>query len=247
MNLNHTTTANSSSTSQEATTVFVVDGDDSACDVLESLIRSAGWHPTISRTAEEFLCRPRAMSPGCLISDANLPGLGGLELQKRIADRTELPIIFVSDRIDIRTTVEAMKRGAFEFLTKPFVRDLLLQAIEQAIARSHVVLQSLACSRALQERYHSLSRREREVMTLVVSGRLNKQVGGELGISEITVKAHRGKLMRKMRARSFAELVNMATSLRRDSLPASPWFDVPRELAGATYGLGDPRMTARLT
>jgi FixJ family two-component response regulator len=194
--------------------VYVVDGDISVRARLESLIRSAGWRPEMAASAEEFLAHPRAMKPGCLVVDSDLPGLKGLELQKLVSDRIEMPVIFMSSRADVQMTVQAMKAGALEFLTKPVVRDTLLDAIGTAIERSCAALLQLTRILALQERYQSLSRREREVMGLLVVGRLNKQVGSELGISEITVKAHRGKMMRKMRAGSFAELVTMAASLR---------------------------------
>jgi FixJ family two-component response regulator len=195
--------------------VFVVDADPRSREVLEELIVSAGLRCATAATAEEFLAYPPAMTPGCLLVDLNLPGIGGLELQRRVFDRTELPIIFVTARADVQATVRAMKAGAFDFIIKPVVTEVVLSAIRQALERSRVEMRRLATMRALQRRYESLSRREREVMELVVAGRLNKQVGGELGISEITVKAHRGKLMRKMQAGSFAELVNMAASLRR--------------------------------
>ena len=194
--------------------VFVVDSDPAVRETLEPLLSSAGWAPRMIASAEEFLEQPREMTPACLLLELALPGLSGLDLQRLVRDRPELPIIFMSAHADIPTTVRAMKGGAFEFLTKPYVRDVLLDAVGSAIERSHAALRHMMQVHALQERYESLSRREREVMSLVVSGRLNKQVGGELGISEITVKAHRGKMMRKMRAASFAELVTMAASLR---------------------------------
>jgi FixJ family two-component response regulator len=193
--------------------VFVVDSDASVRESLEWLIRSAGWQPRMAASAEEFLACPRTPAPCCLLVELRLPGLSGLDLQRLVFDRTEMPVIFLSGHVDISATVQAMKAGAFEFLTKPFVGDVLLHAIRHAIERSRAALRQLGEVRAIHERYESLSRREREVMERVVCGRLNKQVGGELGISEITVKAHRGKLMRKMHARSLAELVNLAASL----------------------------------
>ena len=194
--------------------VFVVDDDISVCESLESLIRSAGWQPEIFQSAQEFLSRPRASVPSCLLLDVNLPDLSGLDLQKRIAvDRTDMPIIFITGYGDIPMTVQAMRAGAVEFLTKPFGDDVLLGAIQNAIDRSHAALGQEAEMQALHDSYASLSRREREVMALVVSGLLNKQVGFELGISEITVKAHRGQVMRKMKARSLPDLVNMAARL----------------------------------
>ena len=194
--------------------VFVVDDDVSVRESLELLIRSAGWHPETFASAHEFLCHPRVPSPNCLILDLGLPDLNGLDLQSRVADsRIEMPIIFITGYGDIPTTVRAMKAGAVEFLTKPFGEDVLLMAIRGAIERSQIVQTKETEVRALRDRYASLSRREREVMTLVVAGRLNKQVGGELGISEITVKAHRGNMMRKMEASSLPHLVNMAARL----------------------------------
>ena len=194
--------------------VFVVDDDSSVRKALELLIDSAGWQPETFASAEEFLSCPRVLAPSCLVLDVNLPDLNGLELQKRVAvDRTDMPIIFISGYGDVPMTVQAMKAGAVEFLTKPFDHDVLLSAIRHAIEHSHTALGREAEIRALRDCYALLTRREREVMALVVSGLLNKQVGGELGISEITVKAHRGNVMRKMKAGSFADLVNLAAKL----------------------------------
>ena len=200
--------------------VFVVDDDVSVRESLESLIRCAGWEPETFVSAQEFLSRPRVRGPSCLILDVALPDLSGLDLQKRIAvDRIDMPIIFITGYGDVPMTVQAMKAGAVEFLTKPFGDDVLLSAIRNAIERSQTALRHEAEIRALRDCHASLSRREREVMELVVSGLLNKQVGFELGISEITVKAHRGKLMRKMNAGSLADLVNMAARLRLAPAP----------------------------
>lgn len=195
--------------------VFVVDDDISVRESLELLVRNAGWQPQLFASAQEFLARPRVLAPSCLVLDVSLPGLNGLDLQKRIAAaRHDLPIIFITGHGDIPTTVRAMKAGAVEFLTKPFGDEVLLNAIRGAIARSQTALGREAEVQALRSCYSSLTSREREVMSLVVTGLLNKQVGDELGISEITVKAHRGKMMRKMNAGSLPHLVKMAARLR---------------------------------
>jgi len=194
--------------------VFVVDDDISVRESLELLIRSEGWQPETFASAQEFLAHPRKLAPSCLVLDVSLPGLNGLDLQKRVAvERIEMPIIFITGHGNVPMTVQAMKAGAVEFLTKPFSDDVLLSAIRNAIERSLTALGHEAEMRALRDRYASLTRREREVMALVASGLLNKQVGGELGISEITVKAHRGQAMQKMKADSLADLVKMAARL----------------------------------
>jgi FixJ family two-component response regulator len=195
--------------------VFVVDDDASVRDSLESLIRCESWQPETFASAQEFLDYPRALIPHCLVLDVSLPGLNGLDLQRLVAgERTAMPIIFITGYGDVPMTVQAMKAGAVEFLTKPFNDGVLLTAIRGALERSRVALSREAEMRALRDRYASLSPRERQVMALVVSGLLNKQIGGELGISEITVKAHRGKVMQKMKADSLADLVKMAARLR---------------------------------
>jgi FixJ family two-component response regulator len=195
--------------------VFVVDDDVSVRESLELLIQNEGWKPKTFASAQEFLDCPRAVVPNCLLLDISLPGMNGLDLQKRIAiERTEMPIIFITGSGDVPKSVQAMKAGAVEFLTKPFNDEVLLTAIRQALERSRLALAQEAEMRELRDRYASLTPREREVMGLVVSGLLNKQVGGELGISEITVKAHRGQVMQKMKANSVADLVKMAERLQ---------------------------------
>ena len=211
--------------SETAPIVFVVDDDISVRESLELLIRHEGWQPRLFSSAKDFLVLPRTSSPSCLVLDVNLPDLNGLDLQKRVAaDRINMPIIFITGYGDIPMTVRAMRAGAIEFLTKPFGDDVLLSAIRHALQRSRTALEREAEMHELRECYGSLTRREREVMALVVSGRLNKQVGDELSISEITVKAHRGKVMRKMKAESLADLVNMAARLR---IPRSAGTNAP--------------------
>ena len=195
--------------------VFVVDDDVSVRESLELLIRTEGWQPKSFASAQEFLAHPRVSVPSCLVLDVVLPDLNGLELQKRMAaDQSEMPVIFITAYGKVPMSVEAMKGGAIEFLTKPFDDDVLLSAIRNAIDRSRGALRQEVELRELRDEYATLTRREREVMGLVVSGLLNKQVGGELGISEITVKAHRGRVMQKMKAGSLADLVTKAGRLR---------------------------------
>src|ERR1700686_383149 len=194
--------------------VFVVDDDISVRESLELLIRCEGWQPETFSSGQEFLTRPRVLVPSCLVLDFSLPGLNGLELQKRMAvERTDMPIIFITGYRDVPMTVQAMKAGAVEFLTKPFSEGALVNAIRAALERSRFALSRGAEMRVLHDRYAALSSRERQVMALVVSGLLNKQVGGELCISEITVKAHRGKVIQKMKADSLPDLVRMAAKL----------------------------------
>ena len=194
--------------------VFVVDDDISVREALESLIREAGWDPLIFASAQEFLDFSRPAVPSCLVLDVSLPDLNGLDLQQKIThERSHIPVIFITGYGDVPMTVRAMKAGAVEFLTKPFGDEVLLDAIQSAIRRSSIALGEEADLQVLQNRYATLSGREREVMTLVVSGLMNKQVGGRLGISEITVKAHRGRVMQKMKAGSLADLVNIAGKL----------------------------------
>ena len=193
--------------------VFVVDDDVSVRESLELLVAEAGWRAHVFGSAEAFLAHRREPLPSCLVLDVGLPDLNGLELQKRIAGRPDLPIIFITGRGDIPMTVQAMKAGAVEFLTKPFGPDVLLKAIHGAIERSRALLAREADLQRLRDRYESLTERERQVMALVVRGQLNKLIAFELGLSEITVKVHRGRVMRKMEARSLAQLVEMAARL----------------------------------
>jgi len=202
-----------SSVDDVTSTVVIIDDDISVRESLDVLIRTEGWEPESFASAEEFLAHPRGTVPCCVLLDLTLPGLSGLQLQKQLAGRLDMPIIFISGYSDVPMTVQAMKAGAFEFLTKPLRIDLLVPAIHDALERSRAAIRLDCEMRPLTNCYESLTPREREVMTLVVSGLLNKQVGFELGISEVTVKAHRGQVMRKMLAESLPDLVTMATRL----------------------------------
>jgi len=217
------TSASAALGSQAKPIVFVVDDDVSVRESLALLIKFSGWQPETFASAEEFLARPRTVTPSCLVLDVSLPDLNGLELQKLIGtDRLDMPIIFVTGHGDVPMTVQAMKAGAVEFLTKPFDDEVLLSAIRHAIKRSAAVLDDQAEISALRSSYESLTPRERDVMGLVVAGMLNKQIGLKLDISEITVKAHRGKMMQKMKADSVADLVK--TAVRLGLTPArNPW------------------------
>jgi FixJ family two-component response regulator len=211
----HTGTFPATPTAFATPTVFVVDDDVSIRESLELLVNSAGCRSETFASAGDFLARPRLLGPSCLVLDVTLPDASGLELQRRLAaDRAAMPVIVITGFGDVAMAVEAMKAGALEFLTKPLDPDLLLNAIRDAIAYSRSALGHELETRALEHRHASLTVREREVMKLVVAGRLNKEIGFELGISEITVKAHRGKVMRKMQAESLAALVRMAARLR---------------------------------
>ena len=193
--------------------VFVVDDDISVREALELLLKTAGWQPQMFESAQGFLDHPRATCPSCLVLDVTLPGLNGLELQRRLADRPDMPIIFITGHGDVPMSVQAMKAGAVEFLTKPFKDDVLLDAVQGAVERSREALRRESAMRTLRDCYATLTPRERETMSLVVSGLLNKQIAQELGISEITVKAHRGRVMRKMAVRSLADLVRVGAAL----------------------------------
>jgi len=206
--------SSASRTSDERPIVFIVDDDVSVRESLELLMDVEGWRAETFASAQEFLNRGRSQVPSCLVLDVELPDVNGLDLQKRLAvDRSDMPVIFITGHGDIPITVQAMKAGAIEFLTKPFDGGILVLAIRQALERSRRQLEREAKMQPLRESYAALTPREREVMMLVTSGLLNKQVGGELGISEITVKAHRGQVMRKMKADSLPALVHMVSRL----------------------------------
>ena len=200
--------------------VFVVDDDVSVRESLELLIASGGWRAQTFESAQKFLDAPRVQAPNCLLLDVSMPGLNGLELQKRVAsERPDMPIIFITGYGDVPMTVQAMKAGAVEFLTKPLQAEVIIGAVAKALDCSRVALDHEERLRALRDQYASLSKREREVMALVVSGLLNKQVGSELGISVVTVKTHRGRMMQKMNATSLPELVTMSAQLGIQSFP----------------------------
>ena len=197
----------------DAPTVFVVDSDAAVRETLEPLIRAAGWQPSMATSTAEFLACPRTQTPCCVVAELQFPGMSGLDLRSLLPERPELPIIFMGKNLDVLAAVRAMKSGAFDVLMTPLVTDILLTAIRNAIEHSRAAISHLARIKVLEERHASLTAREKEVMSLVVTGRLNKQVGGDLGIAEITVKVHRARIMEKMQARSLAELVTMITSL----------------------------------
>ncbi len=201
-------------------TIVVVDDDISIRESLGFLIQSEGWEPALFESAQDFLPRLSTIVPSCLILDVNLPDLSGLDIQQRISgERSSTPIIFITGSGDIPTSVRAMKAGAAEFLTKPLDDEILIAAIRDAVLSSQANLEREGALRQLEERFASLTKREREVMSLVVKGLMNKQVGFELDISEITVKAHRGRVMEKMQATTFVDLVNMAGRLGISTVP----------------------------
>jgi len=224
--------------------IFVIDDDVSMRESLERLISAEGLHVETFASAADFLSRPRGAVPCCLVLDAALSGLSALELQRRLAGRPDVPIIFITRHGDAATIVQAMKAGAVDFLMKPLETDVLLAAIRRALERSRAALLDEAEMHALRTHYALLTPRERDVMALVVSGLLNKQVGGELGISEITVKAHRGQVMRKMKADALPALVTMAASLRdrprhtdEGSIDTTTWKAVSRWLGKRGKGV----------
>ncbi len=244
----------SSGTSPDLPIVFVIDDDVPARESMEKIISREGWQPETFAHAQEFFDRPRPHVPNCLVFNISLRDLSGLELQKRIAvERTETPIIFITDHGDVPTSVQAMKAGAVEFLMKPFMNGALFDAIREALKRSSIALGRESEMRPVRDSYASLSHRERQVMALVLSGLLNKQIGSELGISEITVKAHRGRVMQKMGAKSVVDLVRMATRLRSGCVLAGagqfrspsppPIFSSPDRRMNRSASSGKPTLT----
>ncbi|HTV15335.1 MAG TPA: response regulator [Acidobacteriaceae bacterium] len=239
----------SSECSQATPVVFIVDEDNSVCELLAQLVAGEGWRPVIFPSAEAFLHPRLELVPSCLLLEVSLPGLSGLELQKRvITQRPEIPVIFLAGRSDLAEAIQAMKAGAVEFFTKPVREEELLSAMRGALAQSRVAVARTVEKRALQKRYASLTLRERQVLALVSSGWLNKQVGGELGISEITVKAHRGQVMRKMRANSLPDLVRMAERLGASTGHGMPIFRLNGEDNGSAerdwHGFPGPVMSS---
>jgi len=231
-----------------APTVFVVDDDVSVRESLELLVISAGWRPETFASAADFLARPRLVGPSCLVLDVALPDANGLDVQRRIAlDRVDMPVILITGYADVPMAVEAMKAGAFEFLGKPFDDEALLSAIRRAIARSQSALGHELEARALEDRYASLTVREREVMELVVAGRLNKEIAFALGISEITVKAHRGKVMRKMHAESLPDLVRKAARLRLAPAPGIKHRDGPSPRSLTHYRIDQANVNVQVS
>jgi FixJ family two-component response regulator len=224
--------------------VFVVDPDAVVRESLASLIRCAAARPQLFSSAQEFLALPRIHAPCCLLLEVDLPDLSGLDLQQRVSDRTDMPIIFIANRGDISTTVKAIKAGALEFLMKPFRNDVMRIAIRDAIERSRAALRNEAQMSVLREHLAALTRREREVMDLVLSGWLNKEIAAKLGISEITVKVHRGTMMRKMSADSFLELVKIATTLRLMSMTTAENTTAPPPDTRITARTGSRRTSA---
>jgi FixJ family two-component response regulator len=214
MKLAHEGSACRGAVEAEPPIVYVVDADSDIRHSLAELVGSSGYRARVAASAREFLALPRASTASCLIVEEHLPDLPGLELQRQLRAHPEVPIIFTTRAVRVEATVQAMKAGAIEFFAKPLVPEAVMHTVNLAINCSRAVLHRQRHLQSLRLRYQSLSRREREVMQLVVAGRLNKQVGGDLGITEITVKVHRGKIMRKMQAGTIGELINMAISLR---------------------------------
>jgi FixJ family two-component response regulator len=208
----------------ERPVVFIVDGSKSFRQAVEPAILSAGCRPRMAASAEEFLAYPRVLTPGCLLSELCLPGLSGMELQGLVAERTELPVIFMSRQVSVQLAVEAVRRGALGVFSKPLEHELLLREVHRAIECSRAALRLRARLQVLRDRYESLTAREREVMDFVIAGRLNKQIGGELGIAENTVKAHRCRLMRKMQTRSLAALITVGIQLRLKGVDEPSYF-----------------------